>query len=176
MNTETQLLGSPVSHSFYNNYQDYQGDKLYNPSTFSADVGEKSISISKPPRLVIPDPQPHITPGSQSPKLRVVIPDFPHSESSLDYSSGSDQNELKNAAIEDNVGLMTIPPPTPYTDYPGSLKNPEKWVLGDDTPSSKNLKTKEYIRRVSKVHVTGKVQKQPKTNPETVGVKNIKLF
>lgn len=167
-NTETQLLGSPVSHSFYNNYQDYQGDKVYNPSTFSADGGGKSLSISKPLRLVIPDLQPHTTPNSQSPKLRVVIPDFPQSESSLDYSSGSEQNELKNAAIEDNVGLMTIPPPTPYIDDPGSLKNPEKWVLGDDTPNSKNLKTKDYIRRVSKVHVTGKIQKQPKTNLETV--------
>jgi hypothetical protein len=63
---------------------------------------------------------------------------------------------------------MTTPPPTPYIDDPGSLKNPEKWILDDDTPNSKNLKTKEYIRRVSKVHVTGKVQKQPKTNLETV--------
>jgi len=167
-NTETQLLGSPISHSFYNNYQDYQGDKVYNPSTFSAEEGGKSLSITKPLRLVIPDLQPHITPSSQSPKLRVVIPDFPQSESSLDYSSGSEQNELKNAAIEDNVGLMTIPAPTPYIDDPGSLKNPEKLVVGDDTPNSKNLKTKEYIRRVSKVHVTGRVQKQPKTNLETV--------
>lgn len=167
-NTETQLLGSPVSHSFYNNYQDYQGDKVYNPSTFSADGGGKSLNITKPQRLVIPDLQPHTTPSSQYPKLRVVIPDFPQSESSLDYSSGSEQNELKNAAIEDHVGLMTIPPPTPYINDPGNLKNPEKWVLGDDTLNSKNLKTKEYIRRVSKVHVTGKVQKQPKTNLETV--------
>jgi hypothetical protein len=167
-NIETQPLGSPVSHSSYNNYQEYEGDKVYNPSAFSTDGGEKSLSITKPLRLVIPELQPHSTPGSQSPKLRVVIPDFPQSESSFDYSSGNEQNELKNAAFEDNVGLMTIPPPTPYSDDPGSLKNPEKWVLGEDTPNSKNLKTKEYIRRVSKVHVTGKVQKQPKTNLETV--------
>ena len=167
-NTDTQLLGSPVSHSSYNNYQDYQGDKVYEPSPFSADGGEKSLSITKPLRIVIPDLQPHTTPSSQSPKLHVVIPDFPQSESSFDYSSGSEQNGLKDAAIEENVGLMTIPPPTPYIDDAGSLKNPEKWVFGDDMPNSKNLKTKEYIRRVSKVHVTGKVQKQPKTNLETV--------
>jgi hypothetical protein len=167
-NIETQPLGSPVSHSSYSNYQEYQGDKVYSPSTFSIDGGEKSLSITKPLRLVIPDIQLHTTPGSPSPKLRVVIPDFPQSDSSFDYSSGNEQNELKNAAFEDNVGLMTIPPPTSYSDDPGSVRNPEKWVLGDDTPSSKNLKTKEYIRRVSKVHVTGKVQKQPKTNLERV--------
>jgi hypothetical protein len=158
--TETQPLGFPVFHTSYNNYQDDQGNKVYNPSPFSSDGSEKSLSTTKPLRLVIPDLQP--------PKLRVVIPDFPQSESAFDYSSGSEQNALKKVDFEDNVGLLTIPPPTPYSGDPGSLKNPEKWVLGDDIPNSKNLKTKEYIRRVSKVHVTGKVQKQPNTNLKTV--------
>jgi hypothetical protein len=93
-----------------------------------------------------------------------VIPDAPQSASSFDFSSGNEQNEPKNEAFEKHFGLMTIPPPTPYSGHPASLTNPEKWVLGDDTPSTKNLKTKEHTIRVSKVRVTGKVHSQPNAN------------
>jgi hypothetical protein len=167
-NVETQPRGFSFPHSPYNNYHDYQDDRSHNPSAFYSDGRQQESSTSGSLRLVIPDLQPYISPGSQSSQLRVVIPDFPEGESSLDYSLSSEQNESKNAPFEEHIGLMTIPPPTPYSNEPAGLKNPEKWVLGDDAANSKNLKSKEYITRVSKVKVTGRVHSQPKANPETV--------
>lgn len=167
-NDKTQPLGSSSPHSSYN-YQGYQGDKIHSPSTFYSDGRQQGSSTSKPLRLVIPDLQPYTSSGSRSSQLRVVVPDFPQGDSSFDYSSGDEQNESKNEPFEQHFGLMTIPPPTPYIDEPASLKNPEKWVLGDDAVSnSKNLKTKEHITRVSKVRITGKVDSKPTTNLKTV--------
>lgn len=163
-NVETQLLGSTFPHDSYNNDQGYHGDKTYNPSAVSSGGNQQVPSTPKPLRLVIPELQPHTLPDHQTSQLRVVIPDAPQSESSFDFSSGNEQNEPTNEAFEKQFGLITIPPPTPYSGHPASLKDPEKWVLGDDAPRTKNLKTKEHTIRVSKMRVSGKVHSQPNAN------------
>ncbi|KDR21187.1 hypothetical protein L798_03593 [Zootermopsis nevadensis] len=161
-NTQLQNVNS------YNNDHNYQENKLRIPSPFSSNGRQQESSTLKSLRLVVPDLQPYVSPHPQFSQLRVVIPDFPENESSFDYSSGSEQNESKNAPFEEHIGLLTIPPPTAYSDEPSGLKNPEKWVLGDDVANTENLKSKEYITRVSKVKVTGRVYSQPKTNLRTV--------
>lgn len=163
-NVETQLLGSTFPHDSYNNDQGYHGDKTYNPSAVSPGGRQQVPSTPKPLRLVIPELQPHTLPDPQTSQLRVVIPDVPQSESFFDISSDNEQNEPKNEAFENHFGLITIPPPTPYSGHPASVKNPEKWVLGDDAPRTKNLKTKEHTIRVSKMRVSGKVHSQPNAN------------
>jgi hypothetical protein len=163
-NAETQPLSSSLPQNSYYNYRDNQKDKSHNPSPFYSGSRQQESCTSRSLRLVISDLQPYVSPHSQSSRLRVVIPDFPQDESSSDYSSGSEQNESKNTFFEEHIGLMTIPPPTAYSDEPAGLKNPEKWVLGDDVANTKNLKSKEYITRVSKVKVTGRVLSQPKAN------------
>ncbi|PNF15313.1 hypothetical protein B7P43_G01003 [Cryptotermes secundus] len=154
----------PQSVRTSSNSSGYHGDKTYNPSAVSPDGRQQVLSTPKPLRLVIPELQPHTLPDPQTSQLRVVIPDVPQSESFFDISSGNEQNEPKNEAFENHFGLMTIPPPTPYSGHPASVKNPEKWVLGDDAPRTKNLKTKEHTIRVSKMRVTGKVHTQPNAN------------
>jgi hypothetical protein len=163
-NVETQLLDSTFPHSSYNNDQGYHRDKAYNPSEVSSD-GKQVPTTPEPLRLVIPELQPHTLPSPQTSQLRVVIPDAPQSASFFDFSSDNEQTEPKGEeAFEKHFGFMTIPSPTPYSGHPASLKNPEKWVLGDDAPSDKNVKINEHTIHVSKTRVSGKVHSQPNAN------------
>jgi hypothetical protein len=163
-NVETQLLDSTFPHNSYNNDQGYYGDKTYNLSEASSD-GKEVPTTPKPLRLVVPELQPHTLPSPQTSQLHVVIPDGPQSASFFDFSSGNEQNEPKSEdAYDKHYAFLTIPSPTPYSDHSASVKNPEKWVLGDDAPSDKNLKTKEHTIHVSKTRVSGKVHSQPNAN------------